>query len=262
MSVAEPTGGAPMPESAPILQAVDVRRYFGMVAAADELNVEVAPGELVGIVGANGSGKTTFLNLITGYLKPEQGRILIMGQDITGLPPRRITKLGVARSFQVPQLYTRLSVRESMLLSLAARSGNGTDFWRPLAREQWQAEALGTLEDFGLAPYADRPVVELPEGGRKLLDIALSFALEPKLLLMDEPTSGVSNEDKFQVMDTLVNVLQQGDITTIFVEHDMEVVQRYGRRVLVFDTGRVVADGDPESVLASAEVRRAVLGHG
>ena len=102
---------------------------------------------------------------------------------------------------------------------------------------------------------------ELPEGGRKLLDIALSFALKPTLLVMDEPTSGVSIEDKFQVMDTLVGVLREGDITTIFVEHDMDVVQRYGKRVLVFDTGRVVADGEPESVLAQPEVRRAVLGH-
>ena len=122
------------------------------------------------------------------------------------------------------------------------------------------AEALAALESFGLGAYADRAVGELPEGGRKLLDIALSFALKPKLLLMDEPTSGVSVENKFQIMDTLVEVLRQGDVTTIFVEHDMEVVQRYSRRVLVFDTGRVIADGEPERVLADPEVRKAVLG--
>ncbi|MFQ5520596.1 MAG: ABC transporter ATP-binding protein [Candidatus Methylomirabilia bacterium] len=249
-----------MPDGRPILRTVDLTRYFGMVTAADGLNVEVGQGELVGIVGANGSGKTTFLNLVTGYLKPERGRILFMGRDTTGLPPRTITKLGVARSFQVPQLYTHLSVLESMLLSLAAESGKGGGFWRSLYQDRWKAEGLETLQRFGLRPYADRPVSELPEGGRKLLDIALSFALKPQLLLMDEPTSGVSIEDKFQVMDTLVKVLQQSDITTIFVEHDMEVVQRYGRRVLVFDNGRVIADGKPESVLADADVRKAVLG--
>lgn len=249
-----------MPDGRPILRTVDLTRYFGMVTAADGLNVEVGQGELVGIVGANGSGKTTFLNLVTGYLKPERGRILFMGRDTTGLPPRTITKLGVARSFQVPQLYTHLSVLESMLLSLAAESGKGGGFWRSLYQDRWKAEGLETLERFGLRTYADRPVSELPEGGRKLLDIALSFALKPQLLLMDEPTSGVSIEDKFQVMDTLVKVLQQSDITTIFVEHDMEVVQRYGRRVLVFDNGRVIADGKPESVLADADVRKAVLG--
>jgi len=220
----------------------------------------VAAGELVGIVGANGSGKTTFLNLITGYLKPEQGRILVMGRDTTGLPPRSVTRLGVARSFQIPQLYTNLSVLEGMLLSLAAASGEDGGFWKPLYRESWNSEGMETLERFGLEEYANRPVGELPQGGRKLLDIALSYALKPKLLLMDEPTSGVSIEDKFQVMDTLVKVLQEGDITTIFVEHDMEVVQRYGERVLVFDTGRVIADGEPDHVLADPEVRKAVLG--
>ncbi len=248
------------PEKKPILRTVDVSLSFGMVTAADNLNIEVASGETVGIVGANGSGKTTFLNLVTGYLAPMHGSILVMGQDTTGLPPRSITKLGVARSFQIPQLYTNMSVLEGMLLSLAAASGEASSFWKPINREPWTSEAKANLERFGLASYADRAVSELPHGGRKLLDIALSFALKPKILLMDEPTSGVSVEEKFQVMDTLVKVLRQDDITTIFVEHDMEVVQRYSERVLVFDTGRVIADGAPEKVLADPAVVRAVLG--
>jgi branched-chain amino acid transport system ATP-binding protein len=252
--------GSPVPETAPILDTVDLTKSFGMVTAADAISVTVDRGELVGIVGANGSGKTTFLNLITGYLRPDRGRILLMGRDTTGLPPRLVTKLGIARSFQVPQLYAALSVLENTLLSLAAGSGTKTGVWEPLYQDRWIGESLDILERFGLRSYAARPVAELPEGGRKLLDIALSFALKPRLLLMDEPTSGVSIEDKFQVMDTLVKVLQESDITTIFVEHDMEVVQRYGRRVLVFDNGRVIAEGRPESVLADPEVRKAVLG--
>jgi branched-chain amino acid transport system ATP-binding protein len=143
---------------------------------------------------------------------------------------------------------------------LAAASGHGLGFWRPLSQGPRVEESLEILERFGLRGYTKRPVSELPEGGRKLLDIALSFALKPRLLLMDEPTSGVSIEDKFQVMETLVRVLQQSAVTTIFVEHDMEVVQRYGRRVLVFENGRVIADGDPTGVLADVEVRKAVLG--
>jgi branched-chain amino acid transport system ATP-binding protein len=247
-------------DTQPILQTIDLTRSFDMVKAADAINVIVGRGELVGIVGANGSGKTTFLNLVTGYVKPERGRIVFMGRDSTGLSPRLIAKRGIARSFQIPQLYTALSVCENVMLSLAAASGNSAGFWRPLYRGSRLDESVEILDRFGLKAYAARPVAELPEGGRKLLDIALSFALKPRLLLMDEPTSGVSIEDKFQVMDTLVRVLQQSDITTIFVEHDMEVVQRYSRRVLAFENGRVVADGDPASVLADPEVRKAVLG--
>ncbi len=248
-----------MPDAS-ILRTVDLTKFFGMVTAANRISVEISAGELVGIVGANGSGKTTFLNLITGYLTPDAGRIYLMGADRTGLPPRMITRLGIARSFQIPQLYTNLTVLEALLLSLAAQAGKGVGLWRPLYRQPWVDEAGQALERFGLEAYAHRPVRELPEGGRKLLDIALSFALGPKLLLMDEPTSGVSIRDKFRIMDTLIKVVQESALTTIFVEHDMEVVQRYGRRVLAFNDGRVIADGKPDAVLADPDVRKAVLG--
>jgi len=243
-----------------VLEAVGLTRFFGRVAAVDDVSVGIEAGAMVGIVGPNGAGKTTFLNLITGYVKPEKGQILHLGTDITGLPPRAVTGLGIARSFQIPQLYTSLSVRENLLIALATRAGHSLDFWSPLKRDVWIAEALDILEQFGLGDYARRPVSELPEGGRKLLDIALSFALKPRVLLMDEPTSGVSMKDKFGVMDTLVEVLRRTGVTTVFVEHDMEVVHRYAERVLVFSGGRIAADGDPQTLFADAQVRRAVVG--
>jgi branched-chain amino acid transport system ATP-binding protein len=244
-----------------LLETVGVTRFFGMVRAAQELNIRIDEGEMVGIIGSNGSGKTTFLNLATGYLKPDRGHILLDGRDTTTLPPRRITRLGVARSFQVPQLYIGLTVIENVLLSLAARSGRVGAWWE-LRKPEWVGEARQILGQFAVGGYADRPVAALPEGARKLLDIALAVALRPRLLLMDEPTAGVSTEDKFAVMDTLVGALRGSRITTVFVEHDMDVVLRYSRRVLVFDQGLVIADGEPSAVLADAGVRKAVLGHG
>lgn len=243
-----------------LLETVGLTRFFGMVRAAENLDIRIQEGEMVGIIGSNGSGKTTFLNLATGYLKPQRGRILLDGRDTAALPPRLITRLGVARSFQIPQLYLGLTVIENLLLSLAARSRR-VGVWGSLHRPQWTGESRQFLTQFDLDRYADRPVSELPEGARKLLDIAVAAALRPRLLLMDEPTAGVSTEDKFEVMDTLVSVLRGSGITTIFVEHDMDVVLRYSRRVLVFDQGLVIADGEPAAVLANADVRKAVLGH-
>lgn len=243
-----------------LLETAGLTHFFGMVRAAEDLNVRIDEGEMVGIIGSNGSGKTTFLNLATGYLKPDRGRILLAGRDITGLPPRVITRLGVARSFQIPQLYLGLTVMENVLLSVAANAGQ-VGVWSLLHRPHWTSEGHKILSRFGLDMRGGSPVGELPEGGRKLLDIALAVALQPRLLLMDEPTAGVSTEDKFEVMDTLVAVLRGSGITTLFVEHDMDVVQRYSQRVLVFDQGLVIADGEPAAVLARSDVRKAVLGH-
>jgi branched-chain amino acid transport system ATP-binding protein len=243
-----------------LLETVGLTRFFGMVRAAENLNIRIQEGEMVGIIGSNGSGKTTFLNLVTGYLKPDRGRILMDGRDTTALPPRLITRLGVARSFQIPQLYLGLTVIENLLLSFAARSRQ-VGVWRLLHQPQWTGECRQILRQFDLDRYADHPVSELSEGARKLLDIAVAAALRPRLLLMDEPTAGVSTADKFEVMDTLVGVLQGSGITSVFVEHDMDVVLRYSRRVLVFNQGLVIADGEPTAVLADADVRKAVLGH-
>ena len=246
----------------PMLDVDNVSRAFDMLRAVDDVSLSVAEGETVGIIGTNGSGKTTLLNLITGYLQPTSGRILFRGSDITGLGPRRVTALGVARSFQVPQLYTGLTVIENVLIAIAAHSGRGTDFWTPMHRRDSLVRAEDFLARFGLSDQATAAVRNLPEGARKVLDVALSVILEPKVLLMDEPTSGVSARDKFSVMDTLMPTLRERRVTTIFVEHDMEIIERYAERAVAFDAGRIIADGPVAGVLGQAEVRRAVLGEG
>lgn len=243
-----------------VLETVGVTRYFGAVKAADGLTVQLEEGQVVGIVGPNGSGKTTFVNIVTGYIKPTEGTVRFRGRDITGLKPREVTNLGVARSFQVPQLYTRLTVLENMLVALSIRSRQHWDFWRPLGLAPGVAEALHLLDQFGFKEDADQPVSTLPEGGRKVLDVALSFALGPTVLLLDEPTSGVSVDEKFGVMDTLIHVVRESGITAVFVEHDMDVVARYADRVLVFAEGKILADDRPETVLANPAVRAHVLG--
>jgi branched-chain amino acid transport system ATP-binding protein len=231
--------------------------------AADQVTIEVARGERVGLIGSNGAGKTTFVNMITGYLRPDAGTIALDGRDITALGPRRIMRLGVARSFQIPQLCAGMSVLDHMLLGIACGEGELSG-WRPARTPEKRRRATGILERFRLAEHAGRPVSELPGGVRKLLDIAVALTGRPRLLLLDEPTSGVSVEEKFPLMDTVMAALDSevagAGTTVLFVEHDMEIVQRYAGRVVAFYSGRVLSDGAPATVLADPEVRRHVTG--
>lgn len=244
----------------PVLQVENLSLHFGAVTAATDMSVTVQPGEFIGIIGPNGAGKTTFLNLVTGYLQPAAGSVAVLGQPIAGLSPRQVTNLGVGRSFQIPQLFLTMTARDNVLVALATAAGDSTDFWYQLHRRDRIEEADRLLEQMGLRTEATRLASELPAGGRKLLDIAVALALGPKFLLMDEPTSGVAMEDKFDVMDTLVAALQQAGVTAMFVEHDMDVVRRYASRVLVLSHGRFIADGDPETILNDPDIRRAVAG--
>lgn len=243
-----------------VLEVKGLTMRFGAVAAAQGIDLTVEPATLVSVIGPNGAGKTTFLNLITGYLRPQEGTIRVLGTDIAGLHPKEVTVLGVGRSFQTPQLFVRLSVLENAMVALATAEGRSLDLWSPLAGADRTARALDILKRFGLEHLAEQKASNIAEGARKLLDVALAFALHPKLLLLDEPTSGVSVEEKFGVMDTLVAALREANVTAIFVEHDMEVVRRFADRVLVLSEGRIVADGPPDMVLGDEETRRLVAG--
>lgn len=251
-----------------VLDARGLNKSFGAIPAAAGISAAIEKDSVVGLIGTNGAGKTTFINMITGYLKPDSGSIRYEGRDITALAPRRIAQLGICRSFQIPQLYSSLSVYENMLTGLGImlhNSGRGGFFSldRPnVPGHDAPAEEVADriLGRFGLAEYRDRNAQVLPGGVRKLLDIALTLAARPRLLLLDEPTSGVSAEEKFAIMEMVMQAAKAEGATVIFVEHDMEVVSRFAERVLAFYDGRIIADAPPEVALGDPEVQRYVVG--
>ena len=253
---------------ATVLSATGLCKTFGAVTAADAISASIEKDSIVGLIGTNGAGKTTFINMITGYLKPDAGAITYEGRDITRLPPRDITRLGICRSFQIPQLYASLSVEENMLVALGVvlrNAGRGGFLSRgralvPGYDAPAEEVAARILERFGLGAYRDRNAQVLPGGVRKLLDIALTMAARPKILLLDEPTSGVSAQEKFGIMEMVMAAVKAEGATVLFVEHDMEVVSRFAERVLAFYDGRIIADAPPAAALADPEVRRYVVG--
>ena len=242
-----------------VLSARGLNKSFGAVVAAHDINIDIHSGERISLIGSNGAGKTTFVNMITGYVKPDSGDIFFADKRINTLTPRQITRLGVARSFQIPQLYPSLSVLDNMLVAQACHADR-LSLWRPARTAEAQSQAEHVLRRFRLLDERDRLVSELPGGMRKLLDIALAMVGEPKLLLLDEPTSGVAAEEKFPMMDTVMQALSDQPLTTLFVEHDMDIVSRYCSRVIAFNSGKVLADDVPEVALADAQVQLHVTG--
>lgn len=242
-----------------ILQARDLHVGFNGVKAADGVSLDIHQGEFLAVIGPNGSGKTTLLNLCTGYVQPKSGSVHLAGKDITRLTPRAIARLGVARAFQIPQLFSDQRVIDNMMLALAAKDGLWT-MVRPLETASRSEEAGALLELVGLADDKNRISSTLPEGHRKLLDIAIALALKPSLVLLDEPTSGVSSLERFPLMEALMGALRQRKMTALFVEHDMDVVARYANRVLVWNAGKIMAEGHPDDVFKDERVLHSVVG--
>jgi branched-chain amino acid transport system ATP-binding protein len=246
-----------------ILSVKGLEKTFGKLVAARDISVDVPAHQTVGIIGANGAGKTTFVNMITGHLTPSKGTIRFEGNDITGLPSRNITRLGISRSFQVAQVFPSLTVYENMCAAAAIAKGGGGILRQaitPLDTPQSRAEANAAIELFQIAAYRDARAVTLPQGVRKLLDIAMAVAGSPRVLLLDEPTSGISIEEKFGLMDVVMSALKSRRITVLFVEHDMEIVGRFADRVLAFYDGTVIADETPQAVLANPQVQTFITG--
>jgi len=244
----------------PVLSARGLDKSFGAVVAAASVTIEVPAGQRVSLIGANGAGKTTFVNMVTGYLRPDGGEIELDGESVLRLSPRAIAHKGICRSFQIPQLCIGLTAIENMLVACAASETRSLSFHRDPGDDGRRERAAALLCRFGLEGAAERPASELPGGVRKLLDIAMALARKPRLLLLDEPTSGVGAEEKIPAMDRVMEAVAGEAGTVVFVEHDMEIVQAYADRVIAFYGGRIIADGAPTEVLRAAEVRRHVTG--
>ena len=245
-----------------ILRAHDIRKSFGEFRALDGVSVEIKEGEFVSIIGPNGAGKTTFINVVTGLLKPSGGKVFFKDRDITGLGPLKLSGLGMARSFQLVNIFPELTVLECIEVAVVSRLGRGRRLFSSLARDQEVHEqALEVAGLFGLAEKEQTPAKNLPQGDKKLLDVASAFALYPEIILLDEPTSGVSTRDKHTIMEILVSASERIGIKAIVqVEHDMDIVFGYSDRIIALHQGKVLADGTPEEIRANEDVVNTVVG--
>jgi branched-chain amino acid transport system ATP-binding protein len=244
-----------------LLQTIDLRKQFGETRACDGLNFVVNKGEFLSLVGSNGAGKTSLVNLISAHLTPDSGQILFEGKDITFTSVHERIKAGIARSFQIVNLFDGLTVLDNVALSIFSREGKTARIAALADHDRAvRHETLDVLDRFGLESKREVPAGGLAQGERKLLDVAVAYALRPKLLFLDEPTSGVSTRDKTQIMDTVSSVVREGGVTAVVIEHDMDVVFRYSDRIVMMHEGRFLADGTPNQIRANKDVANILLG--
>jgi branched-chain amino acid transport system ATP-binding protein len=244
-----------------LLQTVHLKKYFGDTRAVDDVNLSIAEKEFVSLVGPNGAGKTSLVNVISAYLTPDSGKVLFHGKDVTRTSVTTRVKAGIARSFQIVNLFDDLSAFDNVALAIFSRDGKTRNL-AALAHLDHDviAEAENLLAQFGLANKRNDMARDLAQGERKLLDVALAYALKPKLLFLDEPTSGVSTRDKGQIMDTIAAVVRGEGITAVIIEHDMDVVFKYSDRIVVMHQGAILADGPPDAIRNNEQVALILLG--
>jgi branched-chain amino acid transport system ATP-binding protein len=245
--------------SAPALQIENLRRNFGALTVANNISFALPRGARYALIGPNGAGKTTLINLITGRLRSSAGKVLLDGDEITALSQAARTRRGIARTFQVNQLFRGLSVLENVYLAIGERTNTCNRLWRSAGKEAAVLdEALDHLESLALVDDADKPVRELPYGRQRLVEIAIALAQRPKLLLLDEPAAGVPSSESHLILDVISKL--DPNITVLIIEHDMDLVFRFASRIIVLVAGEVLTEGSPAEISADERVRSVYLG--
>jgi len=245
----------------PLLEVQGLSHRFGRFQVLQGVSLRVLPGRLTALIGPNGAGKTTFYNCVSGRFAPTSGRVVFDGRDITGLPAHRVARLGLLRSFQITNIFPGLTVLENVLVPLTLRDGQGMDVLRARHRDPGRvAEARGLLECLGLDAVADRRASELPYGDKRRIEIALVLALRPKLVLLDEPTAGMTPEETDRMVALIRDLAEGSGVTFFLTEHDMNVVFSVADYIYVLHQGGLLAEGAPAEIRADRRVREAYLG--
>jgi branched-chain amino acid transport system ATP-binding protein len=244
-----------------MLEVRGLSKSFGGFRAVSNVDLAVAEGEIAAVIGPNGAGKSTLFNLITGHLQPTAGKVFVDGRDITGVAPYRICAMGLGRSFQRTNIFPKLTVLENVQAAILAHRGQGRNFWSR-SETLYRDESEALLASIGLAGRAQVTAGTLSYGNQKQLELGIALASDPKILLLDEPTAGMSASETHESIALIERIAQERGLTLLFTEHDMAVVFSIAQKIAVLHQGRIIAHGDPVAVRADAEVRRVYLGDG
>ena len=244
-----------------MLQVEAVDKYFDGFKAVDGASLTVEQGELVAVIGPNGAGKTTLFNLVTGQLKPDKGRIIFKGEDIAGLSPHQICKKGIGRSFQIVNVFPRLTVFENVQVAILSQQRKSTNLFSP-ARSLVTNETRNILESVGLLDKAEAISGSLSHGDQKILEMAMALGSKPELLVLDEPTAGMSPEETLATMKSIKQLASTQGLTILFCEHDMDVVFSVAQKIMVMHQGRTLIQAEPDEVRSNKQVQDAYLGGG
>ena len=244
-----------------MLEITGISKAFAGFLAVSNVSLRVETRQIAAVIGPNGAGKSTLFNLITGHLLPDSGRVVLDGRDITGTPPHRICGMGLGRSFQRTNIFPKLTVFENLQAAFLIHRGRGGNFWS--RSETFYRDEVGALlVSIGLFEAAQTQAAALSYGNQKQLELGLALASDPAVLLLDEPTAGMSAGETHEAIRLLQRIAAERSLTLLFTEHDMEVVFGIAEKIAVLHQGRLIAEGTPEEVRSDPEVRRVYLGHG